>query len=485
MARPIHNIFRVAAVRVVGLGLTVGLAMLQAAAFGSGPAGDAFHLIRQTVASTTSAIESGLQKLFVPHFVAKGGDGAQAGRVLVLILLASAAVSLLLWIAAPWVVTIMAPGFDEGRAETATQLFRILVFALPCYAVTSILTSRSFAGRKFTFASAATLLPRVFALVGFALAGLALDARHLTAWLLAGMVAMGLVMLVQWWRSPRAAPPRLDAASPMTLNRTLAIAVFFFMQVLLTWSAGFLASFAAAGTTALLFLSLRLLNVVPALGNTAVSTVYFTEYAHDALDRNAQRAQTMQASLSASALFVLPVMSLILFSAEDLVRLVMERGAFTARDSALMAEFMRWMTPTLLLNAVNAAFFAAVMADPTSPLLRVALVTGMASLLARLGVGMWLVPGLGLMGMAVALLAGNLAQVVALVGMSGPLRVGVFSPALAVHLARIAAASGLAGLVAWMLSEQMLVIELASFVCVFLAAGFLFRVPEIIAFTRR
>lgn len=474
------RIFRVTLLKGAGLAATLVVTLLQAAAFGAGPAADAFHLIRQTMASLTSAIEGGIQKLLVPWYLREGSGRAGRSPLIPMAFLVSLMLAAAIALAAPWVVRLIAPGFDADRAQIAVLVLRVLAFALPCYVMTAILASAAHAGRRFSVAAFAALLPRLAALLGFLMLGLTLSVVDMALWFLGGMIAMLVVLAVVSWRratSPLAMSPG-SGPKLITGPRLAAIVVFFATQVVLTWANGFLASLGATGTAALFFLTLRLLNAAPGLANTAVSTVYYTEYASDALQGQAGRTATLIGSLSASAFFVFPVMAVLVALAEPLVRLIFLRGAFGAEDAELMALALRILAPTLLINGVVAMLYTSAMADPATRLLRLTLRTGAVSLILRLAFGLVLVDSFGLLGLAVAVVASGLGQMALLLADTWALHGAAFCRDLWARLSRIALASLAAGVAGFASQGLGLGPALAVFTVTFLATAGVLNVPE-------
>lgn len=481
------RIYRITILRGGGLVLTLVLTALQAAAFGTGPAGDAFHLVRQSLASLTSGAEVGIQKLLVPYFVHKGGGAAARRRLLIWLGGGGLIFALVLALLAPVLLRWIAPGFDAARQDIAVVIFRVLVFGLPAYALTAVMASQAFAERRFSLATFAGLLPRVFGVLAFAVFGFSLTAYGLAGWLLAGMMAM----LVLVWGSRiwhRDAATALDTSqSPLqtlTKGRVAAIVIIILTQVLLTWSNGFLASLGPAGSAAILFLSLRLISAVPALANSAVSTVYYTEFAHAAAqDTSADtdaRATQVGASLATSAFFILPFCGLLFVAADPIIGLLLERGNFTAQDRVHMATLVPVIAPMLIFNALFGALQNSVLADTSAPAFRIVSVTAAVALALRIGFGLALVPTLGLVGLAIALLSSAAGQALMILWMTFNDHRGAFSGILARRLRTITLCALAASLVGYgsVAVALPLAVTIGAFGLGYLGLAVVLRVPE-------
>ncbi len=228
--------------------------------------------------------------------------------------------------------------------------------------------------------------------------------------------------------------PRQDPRQ-RTRARAWAIGINVVAQMAMGWLDAGLASMAGVGAVTVLFVAQRLLSSAPGAVNSSVTAVFYTEYSHGAatLDRvadwvadqpsdrasdtgkrpfpNPARDAKVQvaAAVRISLLVVLPLALFILLAAEPLVRLLLERGAFTPADTKATAELMRFLSPVLLINAVLAAFVTATLADARLPLVRVFLCFASVTLGLRLLLGLVLVPVGGLAGLALAIILSSVA----------------------------------------------------------------------------
>jgi putative peptidoglycan lipid II flippase len=483
--RTIGSVFKITAVKGVGLLLTLALTALQAAAFGTSAAADAFFFARQTLSSANSMLEGWIKKIMVPVFLASAAREPAAMRrgLWRLALTWGGGAALLAGLAvlgAPWLVEALAPGFDGARLELAVLVFRILAAGLPLTLVAALFAALHYARRRFGLATFATLMPRLAALAGFAVAGLGLSVAGLAWWLVGGMAAMAAITGYTAWRALARVAEDAQAApaAPRTGRRGLVVTAMLLGQLLLGWANAALATMGAAGTVALMFLGLRLLNAGPGMTNTAVNTVYYTEYARGAGGAQTEQARRIAAGIRMSMFFVFPVAGLLAWGAHPLIALVMERGAFSAADTAAMAVFVQLMIPSLAINAVYGSLAAALTADMTLPALRTAVVAGVLAVATRLGVGLPLMGSLGLTALALAILT---SSAVSLVVHYLPLRRAygrLMNAADALAMLRAALAAGLGALAAWLLPEAPLVLRLAVYGAVFVLAAQLLHVPE-------
>jgi len=226
--------------------------------------------------------------------------------------------------------------------------------------------------------------------------------------------------------TPRIVAPH-QAPRQRTRARAWAIGINVVAQMAMGWLDAGLASMAGVGAVTVLFVAQRLLSSAPGAVNSSVTAVFYTEYSHGAatLDQPSDRASDtggrpfpkpacdakvqVAAAVRISLLLVLPLALFILLAAEPLVRLLLERGAFTPADTKATAELMRFLSPVLLINAVLAAFVTATLADARLPLVRVFLCFASVTLGLRLILGLVLVPVGGLAGLALAIILSSVA----------------------------------------------------------------------------
>ncbi|WP_164870845.1 lipid II flippase MurJ [Mesobaculum littorinae] len=442
------RVYAVTLMKALGLVVTFLLVMAQAAIFGTGAAADAFFFARRTIGAFSGLFEQGAQRLFVPAFVQAwaaedDGDGPRAARRVLwrATLGLSAAVALgavgAILAAGP-LVTLLAPGFEGPVRDGAILAFRILLVGLPLNMAAAVLGSFQFARRRFVLATAATLAPRVTVLAAIAGIGAAVTPAQLSWAVNAGVALMAALML---WNALRALAPAADpapqgapcevidpslapsdgAAAPRpaasrnrkatgTGTRATAVALFSAGQLATTWIDTALASLAGLGALAILYLAQRLLNAAPGSVNAAVSNVFYTEYAHAALATRTRQAAEVATGLRLSLFLILPIAALLLAEAPQIVRLVLERGAFDAGDSAATAGLIRALAPLLVVNAVFALAITAILADDALPMRAAAIRVSLVSIALRCVLGAALVGPFGLTGLAITFLVADGAQ---------------------------------------------------------------------------
>lgn len=482
------RVFMVTLVKAGGLLLTLGLISAQVAVFGTSPAADAFFFARRVLSGAASMIEGGLQKLFVPVFVRDWHHGgrpaalARMRRVGLWLAAASLGGALVLELLAAPVVRLMAPGFGPEQHALAVTLFRILLIGLPLAVFGVMLSSFQFSRRRFGKPALAALLPRAAGLLAFALFGYGLTVQGLSWALVAGMALM-LAMLAWAARETLGkggdAPPAGAVPKVPQGARAAAIVIFQGGQMALTWIDTAYASLAGPGGVAIMYLALRLLNAAPGTMNASVSTVYYTEYSHAALDARSSQAMHLAGGLRLSLFLVVPVAALLLAGAGPIIALLLERGALQSSDTAAIAAMTAWLAPTLLLNAAMAIFFTGMLADDRLPVLPVLALSTVLGLAARLAVAAALVPSLGLTGLALAIIVSSSVQV-AVLGRALWSAYGAFLGRSELRPLALNVLAAAAAALVFVLAPGLPVLVLcAGFAAVYLGLGLAFGLPEV------
>lgn len=344
------------------------------------------------------------------------------------------AVTLLGSVGAPIITRLIAPGFGDvpGKIELTAHLLRWTFFYLFFLGLAALLTGvLQSLGHFFTAAASAPLFNIVLIASMFTICPLFPDEPEqwinglLIGALIAGFLQLAIQVppLIRRGMFPR---PNLQINHPgvqrigkLILPTLLGVAVIELGVVATT----LLASLLGEGAIAAFEYSTRVVQVPYAIGSGALSAAILPllsrQVAHDDMD---DFKKTLSRSLRILAFLMVPCAVLITALAVPIVRLLLERGAFTADSTSQTALAMALFTPTLIgggaLRLVTSAFFA--LQDTRTPV-KVSVVTLVANvlfallLMKPLGVG-----GLAL-GAALAPCVGSLVLVVLFVRRTGAL----------------------------------------------------------------
>lgn len=401
-------------VKAAGLLLTVNIGvkllgfvreMVIAGAFGASAATDAY-LVAYTIPYFFQAILGyAFVSALLPQLTAcwQRGDEARGqllgSSVINLVSLAAVGLTLLGLACAPLLVRLTAPQLAADTARLAVELTRIifpsLLFMTAGLVVSAVLNSR------YRFAAAACA-PGVASLGVIAAVLLANGRIHWVAWgTLAGFLGFLLVQLLDLGRANFRWQPRLDLSLPETrrvLWDILPIVLGLSVNQIYVVVNRILASGLAEGSISALNYANKLMGLPLGLFVAAITTAVFPALADQA--RQADRSQlrrTVSRGLAMILLIVIPAAVGLMLLDQPVVRLLFERGSFTARDTLITAQALLAMAPGLVFLALSMLLMRVCYAldDVRTPLL-----TGGLSVAVNVGASLLLTPALGHVGLA-------------------------------------------------------------------------------------
>ncbi|MYR43798.1 lipid II flippase MurJ [Streptomyces sp. SID5910] len=348
--------------------------------FGAGSDTDAF-LVAWTVPelAATLLIEDGLALVLIPAFslaLARRARGAAGDPVRDLVAatlprlcLALTAVAALVAGAAPLLVRALAPGLpDPGLAVDCTRLTAIslLAFGLAGWCSAALRAHRRFfAPAAIYVAYNAGIIAAMFLLGG------RWGVRAAAAGVAAGGLLMVAVQLPSLWRQLTARVPASrgpgtgagPAERPMRFALVAAVLLFALCRQSQVLVERFLASSLPAGAISHLNYAQKVAQI-PMTLSLMVCTVTFPVVARALADGDTERARSrVERDLVLASCVVLMGMCAVIACAPQMIRLLFERGAFTADDTVATADVMRVYALGLLgqtlVGALIRSYFSA------------------------------------------------------------------------------------------------------------------------------
>lgn len=351
--------------------------MLMAAALGAGPVADAFFVsfklancLRRLFAE--GAFGAGFVPLFTRTLADEGPPAAArfaraaAGLMLAVLLPMLLLAELLM----PALVRVLATGFEPGgeRYALAVDLSRVTFPYLALVSLAALAGSVLNGLGRFAAAAAAPVLLNLI-LIGALLlaAGTELTAVWALAW---GVSAAGLLQLL-WllassarhgfplWPAMPGRDPRLRRLVGLLLPGIGGAGLGQIMVLVNSWFASHL----PPGAVAHLFYADRLVQLPIGLIGVALGTALLPALsgAARAGDRAGER-QVLQQALAAALLLTLPAAAGLLVLAEPIIRVLFERGAFSAEATRATAAALQAMAiglpPAIASRILAPAYFA-------------------------------------------------------------------------------------------------------------------------------
>lgn len=401
-----------------------------AALLGAGAVADAFLVAFQLVnvirrLLTEGALNAALIPAWARINATEGPEAAAAfaGRVLCTIGAAVVIAAVLIGLAMPSVIALVAPGFiGEPTLQVAVDNARLMLPYLAFAGPVTVMMGLYNAQGRFALTAFSPLLfnGALIAVMTLLLVfpqGATTAAMVMAATVgIAGFLQLSLLFLRQ--HSGRlAAPLRLSLDGQMRgfLRKALPGMVASSGPQLLIVGAAIIASSMPSAVSWLYFAN-RLIELPLGIVGTAMGTVLIPELTRAAReDDHALMTHAQSRGIELAIGLTLPATLGLIVLSTPIVRLLFEHGAFTVRDTAATAQAMVWLALALpahvLIKALSPAFFAR--ENTHAPLL--ATVIGLVvAIVAAYGLGSSF--GAGGIAMAIALAAWSSAIVLMIQG---------------------------------------------------------------------
>ncbi len=337
--------------------------------FGAGDALDAY-LIAFLVPSFLGDVFAGaLHPALLPAFIeTREREGAASAVALYASILyrSVAAFSLAALIAVACshpVLSLLAPGFAPSKLMLSRTLLGYLAALLPLTAMNVVWRSVLNAHDRFATAALAPLMTPLAIIASMFAGARAFGIAALAAGTVAGAAAELAVLFVSLRRLNIPAFPRFrwnsDGCSRV-LGQYCPIAVSNAVLGGSTIVDQAMAAMLGAGSVAALNFGTRVSGVVLATGPLALGTALFPGLSAMAAQGNTRSLRRLlKGYLLLSAVLTLPAAVLLAWFSEPVARVVFERGAFTARDTAVVGAVQAFSFLQLPLSVALALLFKA------------------------------------------------------------------------------------------------------------------------------
>lgn len=404
-----------------GMGMLLSLFVVTfiANVFGASASTDAYFFARKIISGISAGLERSFHLALVPSLIRIAQeDGFQSLSRLIrkrqlILFVWSFAITVTAVFLAPYIIKILAPGFDGDQLSQATLYLRILLFTLPIAVYTAMSGAALNAFRVFSTPAFARLMPRFFV----ALTLISIPVAYGFEWVSYAVIMGSVVMAGVFFVLSRKAFKKLitDQSSSDILGKPQAIvgttsgnriAIMIIAQVHMIGSSwidmGF-ASLAAVGGIAVLELGQRITNMAPGVVTNSVSTVYYTEFSNAVLNNDkAHFQQQIGASIRATLFFVAPIAGMLFLLSDMIVAALLHHGAFTQESADFTTQIIQILAPLLIVNAILGTVVAALLADHRIPQMRFMIVGTLVSLTVRIGLASALIGSMGVIAVPIS-----------------------------------------------------------------------------------
>ena len=322
--------------------------------YGAGSFADAYfvafripNLLRSFVA------EGALSAAFVPIFsseLQKGRSEAQhALRVVTTFLLISTGViSLLGFVFASEIIGLIAPGFLGEQRETAVLLLRIMLPYTMCISLVAMVNGALASLKTFGAAAAAQSIMNVVLILGGLLSAL-FEMRSgviiLSISVIVGGVVQVLYQIPALRRHQLTLSIGFSGAGPLIsqLLKLMAPAIVgATVYQLMIFTATLLSSLLELGSISWLFYADRIVQLPLGIFSIALSSVLLPALATNAaVSDSATFARNLANALRYNSFILLPVSALIFITADEVIAVLFQRGAFDSRSVEMTASAVR------------------------------------------------------------------------------------------------------------------------------------------------
>jgi len=413
-----RNVATVGSATLISRVLGFARDMAIAAVFGAGARADAFFVAFQLANLMRRLLAEGaFNPAVIPLYLrardesGPAGAAAFAGRLIGTFLVALTGLAAVLALVMPGIVFLLAPGFEFGseRATSAIAMARLMlpymIFAAPVAVMVGVLN----ANHRFAVAAYVTTALNLTMLAALAL----------VFWLKggdsdwsAGVIAMSvavagvsqLALVAAGLASSRLSVTPIAVAFDKDMRRFLKLAVPGLITTALpqfTVIAGVMIASSSLSAVSWLYYANRLIEMPLGVVSIAIGTVLVPAFTHAVRSGDSHElAHVESRGLELSIGLALPAALALAALAEPVVRILFERGAFTADDTAAtaaaLAAFALGLPGHVLAKTLSPVFFAR---EDTGTPMRAAFV----GLVVAIGGSLLLRPSMGHVGIALAI----------------------------------------------------------------------------------
>lgn len=391
--------------------------MLMAAAVGTGPVADAFYAAFQFPNTfrrlfAEGAFNAAFVPLFAKEIEANGVDGAKrfSEEVFGVLFTVLLTLTIVMQLSMPLLVRYaIAPGFadDPEKLSVTISLATIMFPYLICMSLGAMMAGMLNSLRRYFAAAIAPVFLNIILIGVLAYAWhQGMDGPAVGYALAWGVLAAGLVQLAIVWVAVRHAGvsigfrrPRLTPNVKRLLWLALPAAITGGITQINQLIGTAIAS-AGEGAVASLNLADRVYQLPLGVVGIAVAIVLLPELARALKAGNMGEASNLQnRSVEFTLFLTLPAAAALLTMSEPIVRVLYERGAFTAEDTRLVAEILAifglGLPAFVLIKAFTPGYFAR--EDTRTPMIFAAI-----SVAVNVSTALWLFPSMGAPGIATA-----------------------------------------------------------------------------------
>lgn len=342
--------------------------IIQAAYFGTTALTDAYNIANGFVSNVLYMLATALAVAFVPMYIQKKQQQLEkqfSTRIITLLCFGSVLLSGILILLTPLIVKVIAPGYIGDEQRITIQYFRVLVIGFTFALTTHLYTSLLNAERVYGFSAACSIINSVVLIVS-----IVLFSKTLGVWAL--VISMPISYMIQWLalylRGKKYARISLKYGLWDKDIQLLSIQAFPILisqatvEINQVVDRALLTSIGTGALTAVSY-SMVLYQFVTTLVSTPLSTVMFTELSEAGAKKDDDEIKKiLHNSYRVLFLVCIPIIAVIFFIPENIVRIVYGYGKFS--DEAIMQcavglkMYGLCLLPVCIKSVLNKAYYA-------------------------------------------------------------------------------------------------------------------------------
>ena len=357
---------------VIGKALGLGKDIVVASRFGTTAVMDAF-LVAFTIPTIIqhwlrSPIRAGFVPLFTEVLEKRGEDEAwrAAGTFLGNFIIVVALIAVVAAVAAPWLVSVIAPGFGAEHQALTVGLVRIMLLSIVFAGGSGICAHLLHVHGNFALPSAAMPLNNLILIAAVVFLTATHGIKGLAYGVVLGSVANAAVLWPAIWRLRRSLRIRIDFTHPMfrgVMRLALPLLIGMAGAKLDDVIDRIFASRLAEGSISGLAYAIRLIELPKEILVGAFSVVLFPLFSRlAARGQHDELGDKLIDSMRLEFFVLLPVSIGLAMLGEPFVRLVFQRGAFGEESVRSTVSALLLYTPTIwalgLTSIMTAGFIA-------------------------------------------------------------------------------------------------------------------------------
>ncbi len=333
--------------------------------FGTGMEADAYLVAYALPLVLYTVMTTVLPLVLVPALERARPDSEEGKRLLAgtntVLVLSLGSLSALMWLGAPAIIRLQAPGLDAPTTQLAVELFGVMVPIVLLLSLAWVACSWLFSLKRFVLPALAKVVFNVVGVVALVAFASRYGIRVAASGVLLGAILQLAMLIPAWvhggmpfwsWRDVRSPQVRALVGASLIM---IPVQANLYLYLIVD---RFLASMLPQGTIAVLSYADKVIKAFSGVTIVALGVVIFPYLAEMAsANHRDDLNRLIRFAIRLTALIILPVQVGLMAAGQPLVRLLFERGAFLPEDTAQTTVAMNYQLIGLFASALSLVFY--------------------------------------------------------------------------------------------------------------------------------